>query len=180
MLEAAVEHLSSIPERSYEVIVVNDCSHDATTQTVLQFGIVHPEVDIRVIQLERRRGKGGGVQHGVLHCRGERVLMVDADGASRFKDLELLWNQLDAIEVDGHGVAVGSRAHMVNTEAVVKVFHTAYPFSTEADAGRFTKRSFIRNLLMYGFHFLLRTVGVGYIHDTQCGFKASGRCVPGL
>lgn len=24
---------------------------------------------------------------------------------------------------------------------------------------------------MYGFHFLLRTVGVGYIHDTQCGFK---------
>jgi len=24
---------------------------------------------------------------------------------------------------------------------------------------------------MYSFHFLLRTVGVGYIHDTQCGFK---------
>jgi dolichyl-phosphate beta-glucosyltransferase len=24
---------------------------------------------------------------------------------------------------------------------------------------------------MYGFHFLLKTVGVGYVHDTQCGFK---------
>ena len=24
---------------------------------------------------------------------------------------------------------------------------------------------------MHGFHFLLRTVGVGYIRDTQCGFK---------
>jgi dolichyl-phosphate beta-glucosyltransferase len=47
--------------------------------------------------------------------------MVDADGASRFEDLELLWKEMDDIEVDGQAIAVGSRAHLVGTDAVVKV-----------------------------------------------------------
>ena len=29
----------------------------------------------------------------------------------------------------------------------------------------------IRNMLMHGFHLFLRTLGVGGIRDTQCGFK---------
>jgi len=64
----------------------------------------------------------------------------------------LLWNALDEIEVDGHGVTVGSRAHLVGTDVVVK-------------------RSFVRNLLMRGLHLCLKTLGVGHIQDTQCGFK---------
>jgi len=152
MLTAAVEHLATIPKRTYEIVIVDDCSKDGTSDTALQFASRHSDVDIRVVTLQKNRGKGGAVQHGVLHCQGERVLMVDADGASRFQDLEKLWSRLDEVQDGGRGVAVGSRAHLVKTEAVVK-------------------RSFLRNCLMYAFHFLLRTVGVGYIHDTQCGFK---------
>ncbi|KAG8854880.1 dolichyl-phosphate beta-glucosyltransferase [Tulasnella sp. 330] len=155
MLTAAITHLSSLPassKRTFEIIVVDDCSKDATTSTALEFAKQNPKIDIRVVTFARNRGKGGAVQHGVLHCRGERVLMVDADGASKFSDLEKLWVCLDEVESGEHGVAVGSRAHMVNSEAVVK-------------------RSFLRNCLMYAFHALLRTVGVSYIHDTQCGFK---------
>ncbi|KAG8992894.1 dolichyl-phosphate beta-glucosyltransferase [Tulasnella sp. JGI-2019a] len=155
MLTAALSHLSSLPKmskRTFEIIIIDDCSKDSTTSTALEFAKQNPTVDIRVVTFARNRGKGGAVQHGVLHCRGERVLMVDADGASKFADLEKLWTGLDGIESDGQGVAVGSRAHMVKTEAVVK-------------------RSFLRNCLMYAFHALLRTVGVSYIHDTQCGFK---------
>lgn len=67
-------------------------------------------------------GKGGAVRHGMLYGRGERLLMVDADGASRFEDLELLWKAMDALAPDNEpAVAVGSRAHLVKTEAVVKV-----------------------------------------------------------
>lgn len=152
MLTTAVDHLSTIPSRSYEIIIVDDCSSDATSQTALDFGKKYPKADIRVITFQKNRQKGGAVKHGVLHSRGKRILMVDADGASQFRDLEHLWKQLDAVQSGEEGAAVGSRAHLVKSEAVVK-------------------RSFIRNLLMYGFHFLLRTVGVGYIHDTQCGFK---------
>jgi len=152
MLDAAVRHLKTVPSRTYEIIIVDDCSKDVTADAALRFAAKHPDVDLRVVSLERNRGKGGAVQHGVLHCRGERILMADADGASRFQDLESLWTRLDDVQDGGKGVAVGSRAHLVKTEVVVK-------------------RSFVRNCLMYSFHFLLRTVGVGCIHDTQCGFK---------
>ena len=79
------------------------------------------------MRLEKNRKKGGAVQHGVLHSRGERVLMVDADAASRFQDLELLWESMDLIESGGHAVAVGSRAHMVKSDAVVKVSQPHIP-----------------------------------------------------
>lgn len=87
------------------------------------------------------------------HIRGKYAIFADADGATRFSDLAALLKRLEEVETpDGYGIAVGSRAHMVHTDAVVK-------------------RSFIRNFLMYSFHTLLKTVGVREIGDTQCGFK---------
>lgn len=119
MLTAAIEHLSTTPSRSYEIVIVDDCSSDATSQTALDFGKKYPKADIRVITFEKNRQKGGAVKHGVLHSRGKRILMVDADGASQFRDLESLWKQLDAVQSGEEGVAVGSRAHLVKTVAIV-------------------------------------------------------------
>jgi len=155
MLEATVEHLSSQSARTYEILIVDDGSTDGTTPFALELANTYTTSDIRVVKLEKNLGKGGAVRHGMLHGRGRRLLMVDADGASRFEDLELLWNALEKYDVpnsNGAAIAVGSRAHLVKTEAVVK-------------------RSFLRNFLMYGLHTILRIVGVGHIRDTQCGFK---------
>jgi len=153
MLRTTLTHLATIrPARTYEIIIVDDGSSDTTSKVALALASSNPTADIRVVRLRRNGGKGAAVKHGFLHARGERILMVDADGASRFEDLEMLWKEMDKIEKDGQGVVVGSRAHLVGTEAVVK-------------------RSLVRNILMHGFHFLLRTFGVGHIRDTQCGFK---------
>lgn len=73
-------------------------------------------------KLEKNLGKGGAVRHAMLHSSGEKLLMVDADGASRFEDLELLWKAVgDLVPSNEAAVVVGSRAHMVKTDAVVKV-----------------------------------------------------------
>jgi len=162
MLTDTLQHLlaPSTPKRSFEIIIVDDGSKDDTSSVALKFLSHNTQfkgVDIRVVKLEKNRGKGGAVQAGFLGARGERILMVDADGASRFADLEALWTEMDALmktypNAEGRGIAVGSRAHLVGTEAVVK-------------------RSAIRNFLMHSFHLTLRTLGVGHIRDTQCGFK---------
>jgi len=153
MLSTAITHLATQKKRTYEILVVDDGSSDGTADAALKLAANYPRADIRVVQLEKNLGKGGAVRHGMLHGRGKKLLMVDADGASQFEDLELLWKALDAlVPNDEAGVAVGSRAHLVKTAAVVK-------------------RSFIRNFLMYGLHTVLRVVGVGHIRDTQCGFK---------
>jgi hypothetical protein len=55
------------------------------------------------------------------HVRGEYVIFADADGASKFDDLGKLAGELKLIERESLGVAVGSRAHMVHSAAVVQV-----------------------------------------------------------
>jgi len=161
MLSSTLEHLASFPKRTFEILIVDDGSSDSTATFALKLAAEqYPKADIRVVQLERNRGKGGAVRHGMLHARGRRLLMADADGASRFADVELLLGALDDLAPVGAegalGIAIGSRAHLVNTAAVVK-------------------RSLLRNFLMYGLHTVLRIAGVGHIRDTQCGFKLFSR-----
>ncbi|KAI4232638.1 MAG: hypothetical protein LQ352_008312, partial [Teloschistes flavicans] len=147
----------------WEVLVVSDGSKDKTVDTALEFARSLGKESaglIRVVSLLKNRGKGGAVTHGLRHVRGKYAVFADADGASKFEDLGKLVRELQKIEDgDGRGVAVGSRAHLVGSEEVVK-------------------RSFLRNLLMHSFHLLLWVLtppATAAIRDTQCGFKIFSR-----
>lgn len=110
----------------YEILIVNDGSNDKTVQVALDFAHKHNLHDIlRVVTLVKNRGKGGGVTHGLRHVRGGYVLFADADGASKFSDVGKLIEGCEEV-LDGsfRGVAIGSRAHLVGSEAVVKVRKT--------------------------------------------------------
>ena len=109
----------------WEILVVSDGSTDKTIDTALQFARDlggKSASCIRVISLHENRGKGGAVTHGMRHVRGQYAIFADADGASKFEDLGKLVRASKKIEdAAGRGVAVGSRAHLVGSEAVVKV-----------------------------------------------------------
>ena len=127
--------------RGWEVLIVSDGSKDRTIATALDFAKTHQlrktppsgkgkegsptsisPGTIRVISLEQNRGKGGAVIHGMRHARGTYVVFADADGASRFTDLgKLVQGCEKAKDSLGRAVGVGSRAHMVGTDEVVKV-----------------------------------------------------------
>ena len=130
-------------DQQWEIVIVSDGSTDKTVETALHFARIHqlakhaadhgpwngalthgkvPSGSIRVVQLEKNRGKGGAVTHGMRHARGRYVVFADADGASMFSDLGRLVSACErAKDKQGRAVAIGSRAHMVGTEAVVKV-----------------------------------------------------------
>ncbi|KAI9746729.1 MAG: dolichyl-phosphate beta-glucosyltransferase [Claussenomyces sp. TS43310] len=145
----------------YEILLVNDGSTDKTVDVALRIAQKRELHDVlRVVTLKDNRGKGGAVTHGFRHVRGQYAIFADADGASRFSDLgKLVKGCEDVNDGPGRGVAVGSRAHMVGSEAVIK-------------------RSALRNALMHGFHLLLRLLtppATSRIKDTQCGFKLFSR-----
>lgn len=156
MLEEAVAYLNSEFRDSYEIMIVDDASKDGTSEFALaeadRLGL-EPGV-LKVVKLSENRGKGGAVTHGVLRGRGRLILFADADGATQFSDISKLVKYMET--KTGPAVAVGSRAHMVDTDAVVK-------------------RSVIRNFLMYGLHTLVYVFGIRGVQDTQCGFKMFNR-----
>lgn len=120
---SAGRHANDGKVNGYEIIIVNDGSTDKTVDVALEFAHEKKLHDvIRIVTLEKNRGKGGGVTHGLRHVRGEYALFADADGASKFDDVAKLIEGCEEV-VDGshRGVAIGSRAHLVGSEAVVKV-----------------------------------------------------------
>lgn len=137
---------------TWEIIVVDDGSKDGTCNVVKRYCVKEGTDAIRLLKLHRNHGKGGAVRKGMMRGRGQYLLMVDADGATVASELGALESRLLAIEADGHGIGVGSRAHLQD-EAVAT-------------------RKWYRNVLMYGFHALVMFLCGGHgVRDTQCGFK---------
>ncbi len=97
---------------SFEVILVDDGSSDATSGLGHEWSARHGADAVRVLTLARNRGKGGAVRAGALRARGEHVLFADADGATKFADLEKLEERMAEVEEGGLGVVCGSRAHL--------------------------------------------------------------------
>lgn len=162
MLNECLEYLDQRLKSgcTYEIIIVSDGSKDNTVDIAHKYALEHE--NIRVLELVKNRGKGGAVRLGILNARGSAILFADADGATKFGDLEKLDESLRNIlgfdyinkpdEVSSsYAVVCGSRAHLEKEETA--------------------KRTFFRLLLMHGFHFLVWFWGVRGIRDTQCGFK---------
>jgi dolichyl-phosphate beta-glucosyltransferase len=106
----------------YEILIVNDGSKDKTVDVALAFSRKYGLHDIlRICTLKENRGKGGAVTHGFRHVRGAYIVFADADGASKFEDLAKLVEGCNEVaDEPNRGIAVGSRAHMVGSEAVIK------------------------------------------------------------
>ncbi|KAI9501700.1 dolichyl-phosphate beta-glucosyltransferase [Coemansia spiralis] len=136
---------------SFELIVMDDGSRDKTSEVALEFARKHNMCELKVVRHTINRGKGGAVTQGVLSAMGRRILFCDADGATRFSDIDALLGKTTQTSI-----AIGSRNNQALGETVVE-------------------RSHIRAFLQWGFHTYVTILGVRGVRDTQCGFKLFGR-----
>ncbi|XP_059628125.1 uncharacterized protein LOC132270925 isoform X1 [Cornus florida] len=153
---------------SYEVIIVDDGSTDGTKRVAFDFVRKYTVDYVRVILLGRNHGKGEAIRKGMLHSRGQLLLMLDADGATKVNDLEKLENQICAVaRKEFHGESAASDSSSRVSDIPVAAFGSRAHLEEKALA----TRKWYRNFLMKGFHVVvLLTAGSG-IRDTQCGFK---------
>ena len=54
-----------------ELIIVDDCSKDATLQVLQEYCKSHSELDIKVLHHEVNQGKGAALHTGIKHATGK-------------------------------------------------------------------------------------------------------------
>jgi hypothetical protein len=127
---------------TFEILVVDDGSNDATAQLTEAFG----DGRIRCLTGAANRGKGAAVRRGLAAARGARVLITDADLSTPIPELAKLEPHLATAEI-----VIGSRA--------------------ADDSSIHDRQPAIRELLGKTFNLLLRLLALTPFRDTQCGFK---------
>ena len=73
---------------SYEVIVVNDGSIDATVKQANNVLGQHIPDKFRILELVTNQGKGAAVKNGMLAAQGEYVFFLDADGSTAIEEID--------------------------------------------------------------------------------------------
>src|SRR6185503_15187064 len=107
VLHATHERLTSVlagmPELDYELIFVNDGSHDDTQLILTQLQLVDPHV--RVLLLSRNFGHQIAVTAGLAEAAGDAVVIIDAD----LQDPPEVIPQMVQLWRDGNEVVYGIR-----------------------------------------------------------------------
>ncbi|MDR0714380.1 MAG: glycosyltransferase family 2 protein [Bacteroidales bacterium] len=104
-----------------EIIVVNDCSVDATKEKTEEYMQLHPEAKIRLFNQPVNRGKGAAIRKGVELSTGKFILIQDADLEY---DPEEYSSLLDPLLKGVADVVYGSRFNGGRPRRVLFFWHT--------------------------------------------------------
>lgn len=86
------------PSFSFEVVIVDDGSTDGTARVAESYAKRRGGADaVRLVKMAKNSGKGAAVRAGALGVRGARLLMMDADGATKVSDLDRMDEALDLL-----------------------------------------------------------------------------------
>jgi dolichyl-phosphate beta-glucosyltransferase len=125
-----------------EVIVVENGSSDRTYEVARDFAERHPHLSV----IQSEKGKGAAVQRGILAAKGEYRFMCDADLSMPVEEIvKFLPPNLQDFDI-----AIASR----EAKGAVRYNEPSY-----------------RHWGGRGINFLIQTLILPGLNDTQCGFK---------
>lgn len=107
------------PDIDLEVIIVDDCSTDASRQIAGRLAARHPEI-VTVFH-DANRGKGAAIKSGIQKATGDFVGMQDADLEYDPQDYRLLLKPMLEGKAD---VVYGSRYLRIENRRILYFWHT--------------------------------------------------------
>lgn len=143
-LESVAKFLSQQKYKS-EVLVVSDGATDKTVEFAKSFSKKIP--NLRVLENLENNGKGYATRQGILEAKGERRVFMDADNSTSLDQVDRFLPFFD----QGFDVVIGNRDLKESNIAV----HQSRFKEALGDFG----------------NFLIQSLAVPGIKDTQCGFK---------
>lgn len=127
----------------FEIIIINDGSTDNSNEILKKFTLHN----IKIINNTKNEGKGASIRKGVKNCKGDLILISDADLSTPINQFSVLYKKY----LEGYDFVIGSRSKS-NSKILVKQ----------------KKMRVVAGVI---FNYLVKIIlGLKY-HDTQCGFK---------
>ncbi|RJQ29583.1 glycosyltransferase family 2 protein [Candidatus Parcubacteria bacterium] len=141
-----IDKYLSTASYSSEILVINDGSKDNTAEIVTKMSAMVK--NLKLVDNKVNRGKGAVVRQGMLVAQGDIRLFTDADNSTSMNHLDKMLPYVK----EGFDVVIGSRAVKGSKLDPPQPIYRQIP----GKIGNFI----IQTLLLWG------------IWDTQCGFKA--------
>jgi len=129
---------------SYEIIIAEDGSKDATYRIARQLARKNPRITL--LHSAKRLGRGRALSLALRKAKGDVSVYIDADLSPDMKYL-------------------GELVSRVKSGAVIATASRMLPESR-------TRRSIVRDVASRGFNLLVRAILGSKLRDHQCGFKA--------
>jgi len=104
-----------------EIIVVNDCSTDATAEVMQRFADENPDVNILTYNQPKNQGKGAAIHKGIELATGDYVIIQDADLEYDPIDYNLLLKPMSEGVAD---VVYGSRFMGMGPHRILFFWHS--------------------------------------------------------
>ncbi|MFZ4411583.1 MAG: glycosyltransferase family 2 protein [Bacteroidales bacterium] len=114
-------HLTLLQSIQKEIIIVNDCSKDATQEIIEKYIATHTDVDIKLHNQSVNKGKGAAIHKGIEIASGDFMIIQDADLEYNPEEYNLLLQPV----LDGFAdVVYGSRFMGGNPHRILFFWHT--------------------------------------------------------
>lgn len=135
-IEGSIQSVLDQTIKDLEVVVVDDCSKDNTTEIVERMAAADPRV--RLIRFEKNAGPGAARHHAVKGATGAWISVIDSDDTMLPDRLE----KMLAVAEDGQFDMVADNLNYVNVDTGER-FGTAIPLDEPGTVWDITTEQFV-------------------------------------